>query len=146
MHSYGDLVEIVKGSEGEDQWRDDSRIQCKYFGTCGGCQYQMLSYERQLALKREVVVKAYRNFSKLPEHLIPNILDTLPSPRQYGYRTKLTPHFDAPTNEMKRNGGEGLRIGFQQKGRRTVMDIEECPIGTEAINEELIKARQDVRR
>ena len=106
----------------------------------------MLSYERQLSLKQDVVKKAYLNFSNLQPSLVPDILDTLPSPRQYGYRTKLTPHFDQPTNEMRQNEGTGLNIGFQQKGRRKVMDIEECPIGTIAINKEMVKAGAEVKR
>lgn len=46
-----------------NEMRDMSRVKCKYFGTCAGCQYQMLSYDTQLDLKRTVVVKAYQNFS-----------------------------------------------------------------------------------
>lgn len=108
-------------------------------------QYQMLSYDKQLSLKRQVVEKAYENFSNLSPDLIPDISPTLPSPQQYGYRTKLTPHFDQPSREHRAKAGTGLNIGFQQKGRRTVIDIEECPIATKPINEELAKARADVR-
>lgn len=109
-------------------------------------QYQMLSYEKQLQLKRNVVIKAYQHFSSLSESLVPEIGPTLPSPQQYGYRTKLTPHFDAPRPAMIKNNGEGFNIGFQQKGRRIVMDIEECPIGTPAINEQMILARAEAKR
>jgi tRNA (uracil-5-)-methyltransferase len=76
MHSVADLLAVVTPNPA---LRDQSRVQCRYFGTCAGCQYQvrlfvlrfrrdlmtrqMLSYEKQLELKRDVVVKAYRNFS-----------------------------------------------------------------------------------
>ena len=60
LHSVADLVSIETPN---NDLRDSSRIQCKYFGKCAGCQYQMLSYETQLELKRTVVVKAYQNFS-----------------------------------------------------------------------------------
>lgn len=168
MHSYADLVEILQRSEDKVEWRDDSRIGCKYFGKCSGCQvspissirachelsykssrcsqYQMLSYEKQLELKRNIVVKAYQNFSHLSNSILPEIGPTLPSPQQYGYRTKLTPHFDAPKPEMIKNNGEGFNIGFQQKGRRVVLDIEECPIGTPAINQQMKLSREETRR
>lgn len=106
----------------------------------------MLSYEKQLGLKRNVVVKAYQNFSKLPSDLVPKIGPTLPSPQQYGYRTKLTPHFDAPKSAMLENNGEGFSIGFQQKGRRIVLDIEDCPIGTPAINKQMKESRAEVKK
>jgi tRNA/tmRNA/rRNA uracil-C5-methylase (TrmA/RlmC/RlmD family) len=60
LHSVADLVSIETPN---NDLRDSSRVKCKYFGQCAGCQYQMLSYETQLDLKRTVVVKAYRNFS-----------------------------------------------------------------------------------
>lgn len=103
-----------------------------------------MSYEDQLEFKRKVVDKAYQNFSgmttlsnswtqmycflDLPSQLVPAALSTIPSPREYNYRTKITPHFDVPRRKRKSNGtGEKdfeVRIGFGEKGRRSVMDIE----------------------
>ena len=38
MHSFADLIRVeVPNSE----LRDMSRVQCKYFVTCAGCQYQV---------------------------------------------------------------------------------------------------------
>jgi len=146
LHSYADLVEVLRRNAAKEAgWRDDSLIGCKYFGTCGGCQYQFLTYEKQLSLKREVVTKAFKHFSGLDPSLVPGIGETLPSPQQYHYRTKLTPHFDQPTASHRANNGEGLNIGFMQKGRRTVMDIEECPIGTQVINTRMKELREEIR-
>lgn len=144
MHSYADLVKIVKPNEGPSNWRDGSLVRCKYFGRCSGCQYQNITYQKQLELKRDTVIKAYKHFSDLPAELVPNILPTLPSPRQYAYRTKLTPHFETPTQEDRRDPTK-LGIGFQIKGRRTVLDIEECPIATAAINDKMRIRRAEVR-
>lgn len=38
MHSYADLVNIDAPNL---DLRDDSRVKCKYFGSCAGCQYQV---------------------------------------------------------------------------------------------------------
>ena len=38
LHSYGDLLEVITPNA---ELRDDSRAQCKYFGSCAGCQYQV---------------------------------------------------------------------------------------------------------
>lgn len=38
MHSYGDLISVISPNT---MLRNDERIKCKYFGKCGGCQYQV---------------------------------------------------------------------------------------------------------
>lgn len=59
---------------------------------------------------------------------MPEILSTIPSPEQYGYRTKITPHFDIPPKRFRKENNDGraweIRIGFGEKGRRSVVDIE----------------------
>ncbi|KAJ3566703.1 hypothetical protein NP233_g6830 [Leucocoprinus birnbaumii] len=154
MHSVADFVRVV---EPNVELRDDSRIQCRYFRKCGGCQYQMLSYETQLSLKREVIVKAYQNFSELSQSSLPTVLPTIGSPLQYGYRTKITPHFEAaPKSLLKKKQQSNtdkdevkeqpdwLKIGFNLVGSRKVLDIEECPIATPVINEALTAERSRV--
>jgi tRNA (uracil-5-)-methyltransferase len=135
-HSVADFISVIKPSA----LRDDSRVKCKYFSQCSGCQFQMLEYDEQLKLKKRIVERAFKNFSQLPPELIPAIQDTIGSPLQYGYRTKLTPHFDGPPGHktMRRKGPRTPfescpDIGFMQKGRRKVIDIEDCPIGTDIV-------------
>lgn len=137
-------------------------------------QYQPLSYASQLTLKQTVVENAFKNFSLLPLSAIPAISATLPSPLEYGYRTKLTPHFQAPPPSGKSGGkdrqqrgrkGKGketnavlaedtnevaekeweVTIGFEQKGRKRVIDIEECVIATQVINDALVHERAKVK-
>ncbi|KAF5371304.1 hypothetical protein D9758_004267 [Tetrapyrgos nigripes] len=151
MHSLADFIEIVRPNS---ELRDDSRIQCRYFSKCGGCQYQMLSYETQLDFKRNVVIKAYKNYSHLPATSIPKVQPTIGSPLQYGYRTKITPHFQAPPSkvdkvELQKQCAEGkapewLKIGFNRQGTSNVMDIEECPIATPVLNEALPGVRDSI--
>lgn len=136
-YSMADFVKVNKPSP----HRDESLVRCPYFSTCSGCQFQMLPYDFQLKHKKSIVEKAYKNFSNLPPELIPAIGDTIGSPLQYGYRTKLTPHFDGPPDARRSDGRHGIRrsfkevppIGFMRKGTRVTMDIEDCPIGTDAV-------------
>ncbi|KAI1659192.1 S-adenosyl-L-methionine-dependent methyltransferase [Daldinia decipiens] len=138
-YSVADYISLVKPSAS----RDDSRIKCKYFATCSGCQFQMLDYTDQLKHKKNIVEKAFRHFSELPPELIPAIQDTIGSPLQYGYRTKLTPHFDGPPGWRKgKNPFKSCPpIGFMPKGKRDPLDIEDCPIGTDAIRLGMKKER-----
>ncbi|KAI0757521.1 S-adenosyl-L-methionine-dependent methyltransferase [Daedaleopsis nitida] len=144
LHSRADLLEVL---EPNHEMRDMSRVRCQYFGKCAGCQYQMLSYEAQLDLKRQTVVQAYKNYSSIAPELVPPIKPTIGSPLQYGYRTKLTPHFQKPKAQkpiLAEGKPDWLKIGFHQVGTRHVMDIEECPIATPVINKALTPIREDV--
>ncbi|KAM0428993.1 hypothetical protein ACHAPT_006797 [Fusarium lateritium] len=144
--TMADFISIVKPSP----LRDDARVSCKYFASCGGCQFQMLDYSEQLRLKRRVLEKAYQNFSNLDPAVVPTVQDTMGSPLQYGYRTKLTPHFDGPPGFRPSKRGKNPRvpfescpdIGFMQKGRRKVLDIEDCPIGTSAVRLGMARERE----
>ncbi|KAI4183695.1 MAG: hypothetical protein L6R41_005256 [Letrouitia leprolyta] len=150
QYTLTDFVSISKPSP----QRNDALVKCPYFAKCSGCQFQMLSYENQLAHKRTIVEKAYRNFSNLPPEMIPIIGNTIGSPMQYGYRTKITPHFDGPPGCMSRKARknpseqEGFKevpsIGFMIKGTRKTMDIEDCPIATDAVKDGLRKERKRV--
>ncbi|KAL9100663.1 MAG: hypothetical protein Q9163_003990 [Psora crenata] len=149
-YSLTDFVIVIKPGPG----RKDSLVRCPYFSKCAGCQIQMLPYEAQLQHKKTIIEKAYRNFSSLTPEAVPPVRPTIGSPLQYGYRTKLTPHFDGPPGSLSRKARRDPSsrrtfddvppIGFQMKGVRKTMDIEDCPIGTDAVREGLKSERKRV--
>ena len=148
-YTLTDFISIIKPSPS----RNESLVKCPYFAKCSGCQFQMLSYDEQLVHKKNIIQKAYHNFSSLPLELIPKVGDTIGSPLQYGYRTKLTPHFDGPPGFLSRKAkrshtdikwNEVPPIGFMQKGTRKTLDIEDCPIGTDAVRLGLRSERKRV--
>ena len=155
-YSMTDFVKVITPSPK----RDDSLVKCPYFGKCAGCQVQMLPYELQLQHKKTIVEKAYHNFSGLTPNVVPAVSETIGSPLQYGYRTKLTPHFDGPPGSMTRKAkrshpSERKRFeevppigfqpkGFYQKGSSKTLDIEDCPIGTDVLRAGLRMERKRV--
>ncbi|TGJ88561.1 hypothetical protein E0Z10_g245 [Xylaria hypoxylon] len=144
-YTIADFISVVSSAP----TRDDARVQCGYFAKCSGCQLQMLDYNDQLAHKKRIVEKAFRNFSNLPPDLIPAIADTVGSPLQYGYRTKLTPHFDGPPGPRKNNTATFAKrpdIGFMLKGKRTTLDIEDCPIATDVVRAGMKSERERMDR
>src|SRR5258708_12552693 len=102
---------------------------CALFGVCGGCQLQHVPYDEQLAWKTSEV-------RRLLAEALPDDADLVQpcvgSPRAYGYRSKLTPHFPRP-----RAGGVPP-IGFVTAGlpRRTV-DVPSSPLPTHPLNPRL---------
>jgi 23S rRNA (uracil1939-C5)-methyltransferase/tRNA (uracil-5-)-methyltransferase len=60
---------------------------------------------------------------------------------EYGYRSKITPHFNAP-----RPGAAELPIGFLRQGTRfDIIDVPRCEIATAPINARLAESRANVR-
>lgn len=104
-------------------------------------------YQDQLDYKRNIIVKAFRRYFGSESTTVPEIDHTHPSPLQYGYRTKITPHFEVPRSKGKDGPGEiPDTIGFVEKGRKRLVDIEECVIARPSLNIGLAKERAIVKQ
>lgn len=129
--SHADLVEILEPSH------DRIEPHCPHFTVCGGCQYQHLSYEKQLEWKTHQVRELLAHMVGVEARVKPAV----PSPREWGYRSKITPHFQRP------RPSEDFPIGFLEFNRRSrLVDIEHCPIAMDEINEALRPIREDTKR
>ena len=128
--SRGDLVRVLVPSPHRVTPR------CDLFGECGGCQYQNLAYPQQLIWKTKQVSEVFTRIGGLTLEVEP----CHPSPKQYGYRSKITPHFMTPRRA-------DFPIGFLAAGTaRRVIDVPKCPLATEAINSAYAKTRTEIRR
>jgi tRNA/tmRNA/rRNA uracil-C5-methylase (TrmA/RlmC/RlmD family) len=106
---------------------------CPLFGRCGGCQYQHLAYAEQLAWKQRQVAELLQHMAGIEFPVTPVVA----SPREFGYRSKITPHFNPP-----RDPSAPPPIGFLRQGTRfDIVDVPRCPIATDAINEKLTAVR-----
>ncbi|MEM7601284.1 MAG: TRAM domain-containing protein, partial [Verrucomicrobiota bacterium] len=127
--SEADLLEVLEPSPN----RVDPK--CRLFGECGGCQYQNLSYEAQLEWKQEQVSELLRRMAGIE---FP-VSAVHPSPVTYGYRSKITPHFQRPKD------GQMGPIGFLLRDRRQqVLDMDFCAIASDTINRKLPEVRAEV--
>ncbi|MFK7851279.1 MAG: class I SAM-dependent RNA methyltransferase [Akkermansiaceae bacterium] len=129
-HSQGDLVEILEKSP------DRVEPGCPLFGECGGCQYQHLSYEKQLEWKTRQIRELLKHMSGEEREVNP-----CESTEQiWNYRSKITPHFEKPVDGVVKD------IGFLKVGRRRdLLNIENCPIAMKEINEALPEVHADLR-
>src|SRR6185295_15689606 len=105
---------------------------CRYFGDCGGCQYQHLSYPAQLKLKHKQVCDHFQRIGGFDASLIAAIV---PCPQPYGYRNRIM--IRSQWDKFK----QGLNIGFIRAHNRLVVDIEECSIAEPALNREIKNVR-----
>src|SRR5213595_736651 len=100
--------------------------QCPYFGRCGGCAYQHIDYQHQLAIKWRQVRDALQRIGKLKD--VP-MRPIIPSPRDYTYRNRITVHAQ-----------DGV-IGFFRRDSHHLIDIERCPISSDEVNRTLTELR-----
>jgi 23S rRNA (uracil1939-C5)-methyltransferase len=100
--------------------------ECPYFGRCGGCAYQHIDYEHQLAIKWRQVRDALQRIGKLKD--VP-MRPIVPSPKQYAYRNRITVHAQ-----------DGV-IGFFRRDSHRLIDIERCPISCDEVNRALAELR-----
>ncbi len=119
-----ELVEVKESSP------DRVEPLCHYFGRCGGCAYQHISYEHQLAIKWRQVRDALQRIGKLKD--VP-MRPIIPSPKQFGYRNRITVHAQ-----------EGV-IGFFRRDSHQLIEIEYCPISTDEVNRALTELRVQPR-
>ena len=100
--------------------------ECPYFGQCGGCAYQHIGYEDQLAIKSRQVRDVLQRIGKLKD--IP-LRPIIPSPKPYGYRNRITVHAQ-----------DGV-LGFFRRDSHRLIDIQRCSISCDEVNRELMDLR-----
>jgi 23S rRNA (uracil1939-C5)-methyltransferase len=106
--------------------RSPERVEapCRHFGVCGGCRFQDLAYESQLAAKEQQVRDALVRIGKFDD---PPLEPIVPAVAQYGYRNKLEYSFTS--------SDDGVDLGFHRAGRwDEVIGIEECLLTTDLGN------------
>ena len=106
--------------------------ECRYFGQCGGCQYQHVGYAAQLRLKHKQIADLFQRIGGFEQA---RVAPVIPSPRPYGYRNRIMIRSQWNKPEQK------LNIGFVRWDCGLVEDIEECKIAEPALNEEIRRVR-----
>lgn len=98
---------------------------CPIFEACGGCHWQQIQYPVQLEQKRQIFAETLWRGARVPSELI---RDTLASPLEYGYRSRVRFKVSAQSGE--------LRIGFYRNSSHVVEDAKNgCPVVNPVINE-----------
>ena len=106
--------------------------ECRYFGACGGCQYQHVAYPAQLRLKHKQISDLFERVGKIPAD---KIAPVIPCPQPYGYRNRIMIRSQWNKPEQK------LNIGFIRADCGLVEDIEECKIAEPALNGQIRHVR-----
>lgn len=126
-YAEADLVELVTPS------KERVKPKCRYFGVCGGCQFQFMPYEKQLEFKKQHVIDAFERIGKISD---PPVNDVVHGFEEYYYRNKMEFSFgyDAEMN---------YTLGMHVPGRKyDIMDLDECHLMSERSHEIVNQVRE----
>jgi 23S rRNA (uracil1939-C5)-methyltransferase len=105
---------------------------CPYFGRCGGCDFQQLSYQAQLDAKLDIVRDCLHRIARI---------DSLPqipihaSPNEWQYRSRTNWQFDP----------QRQRLGYFEGGSHSVCDVEFCAVLVPELQKTLEHLREELR-
>jgi 23S rRNA (uracil1939-C5)-methyltransferase len=111
---------------------------CAHFGVCGGCQWQMLPYEKQLSYKQKQVAEALKRIGRVQ---VPEMLPIIGAEQTRHYRNKMEYTFSnkkyLPLEEMKAGASSEKDVaGFHAKGVfDKVVEIHICYLQDEPTNQ-----------
>ena len=106
--------------------------QCRYYGACGGCQYQHVAYEAQLRVKQKQIADLFERVGKINRAVVAPVI---PCPQPYGYRNRIMirSQWNGPAKK--------LLIGFIRHDNSFVEDLTECSIAEPTLNEQIAEVR-----
>lgn len=122
--AFAEIVEVIEPSP--------ARIAppCKYFGTCGGCDFQQMSYQAQLEAKVTIIRDCLQRIGKID---LAEDIPIVPSPRELEYRSRAQWHLDT----------RAKKFGYFRRNSHEVIDVGECPILTPELNRTLKQLRTE---
>ncbi len=102
---------------------------CQYFGRCGGCDFQQMSYDAQLAAKVEIIKDCLHRIGRIEN--VPAFQIT-PAPNPWHYRTRAQWQYDSIRQ----------RLGYFESGSRNVCDVVECAVLAPELQQTLTNLRE----
>lgn len=93
---------------------------CPHFGECGGCQWQHILYETQLEAKENALRQTLRRIAGFD--LGPGRIEAVPSPLEYGYRSRVRFHVS-----------DRGTPAFLAAGSGRMVEIHDCPVLAEPL-------------
>jgi len=157
-YSEADLISVETASP------DRVEPKCPLAQDCGGCQYQHMPIALQREWKTRHVAEMFQQqkIDLLGEHNC-RVEPAMGTEHDYAYRSKITPHYQAPPGQRSRRRNRQRAqerkekyeetteplpsvgsIGFQRATVRAILDVPFCPIATDPLNTAYAKKRQEL--
>lgn len=127
-YGYGKYLTLLEPSI------DRVEPKCPIANRCGGCQLQHMSASHQAQFKKDQVETVMRRIAKIDTP----VEDVLTMPDPYYYRNKA----QIPVGMQK----ETVVTGFYRINSNTIIDMDECQIQHQRINEALQVIKKELRK
>ncbi len=108
---------------------------CIVADKCGGCQWQHVDYQFQLAAKRNQVIQA---LERIGGFVSPPVDPVLAGGDGFNYRNKVTYPVGRSTTGQ-------LIAGYYQKGSHQIVNLNQCPVQDQRLNPLLREMKQDIQ-
>ncbi len=105
---------------------------CDYFGECGGCQWQHLTYEYELDAKQRILEETLSRLGKVDPGQY-ELLPPVPSPKSYGYRSRI---------RLRVRTRRKTALGFLRSHSSEIVPVERCELVPPFTNSVLKKLDQ----
>jgi 23S rRNA (uracil1939-C5)-methyltransferase len=105
---------------------------CPYFGRCGGCDFQQLSYEAQLASKVEIIRDCLRRIARIE---FAGDIPIKGSPNVWQYRSRAQWQHDP----------QRKRLGYFERASHRVCDVAQCPVLVPALQATFESLREQMK-
>jgi 23S rRNA (uracil1939-C5)-methyltransferase len=119
------------------------RSSCIVADKCGGCQWQVVSYEYQLESKQNQVIQALQRIGGFSAEQISAVMADIiaaPDPLQYRNKVSYPLGMDRDRNENK------IKIGYYQKRTHKIVNINQCPVQDQRLDPFLAGLKRDIRK
>ncbi|MFN2578522.1 MAG: class I SAM-dependent RNA methyltransferase [Pyrinomonadaceae bacterium] len=104
---------------------------CPYFGRCGGCDFQQLTYEAQLTAKAEIIKDCLHRIGRIES--IPEF-EVVPALNRWHYRSRAQWQYDSVRQ----------RLGYFESASRSVCDVSDCAVLVPELQETLKTLRHEM--
>ncbi|MGB7249797.1 MAG: 23S rRNA (uracil(1939)-C(5))-methyltransferase RlmD [Phormidesmis sp.] len=111
------------------------RPACIVADKCGGCQWQQVSYERQLEAKHNLVADALVRIGKMDDVRVDPVLA---ADEPLGYRNKAT--YPLGLSQIK-----AVQAGYYRKGSHRLVNLNQCPVQDDRLDPFLAEVKQDIQ-
>ena len=123
--AFAEIVDVIEPSP------DRITPPCKYFGICGGCDFQQMGYQSQLDAKLAILRDCLKRIGKIDW---PGEIPIISSPKEFEYRSRAQWHLERASK----------KLGYLKRNSHEIVEVDTCLVLTPELDAELVRLRREI--